>query len=203
MTSANQITILRMVFVPVFVVLMVYNHIAGALAVFILAGATDLLDGLIARRFSQKTPLGTLLDPIADKLLLNSAFILLSLDTLGLTLRVPLWITITVIGRDVLLIVSVVIINLTLGPRLFAPALIGKITTALQLLTVLVVLVGNQLLLEQSGMMERSLSSTTKMQIFFYIEWLFYGMFIATVVSGLHYLVKGMKIFGYDREEDF
>ena len=182
MTSANQITILRMAFVPVFVALVVYNHLGGALAVFVLAGATDLLDGLIARRFRQKTHLGTLLDPIADKLLLTSSFILLSLDTLALTVRIPLWITITVIGRDVLLVVSVVIINLTLGPRLFAPSLIGKATTVLQLLTVLVVLVVNQL----------------RVQIPF-LEWLFYGAFLSTVVSGLHYLAKGMKIFEYDR----
>jgi cardiolipin synthase (CMP-forming) len=179
MTSANQLTILRMAFVPLFVLLVVYNYLGGALSVFLLAGVTDLLDGLIARRYGQKTPLGTFLDPIADKLLLVSSFILLSIESLALTVTIPLWLTITVIGRDVLLVVSVAIINLTMGRRLFPPSLFGKATTALQLLTVFVVLVLSYLRLELP-----------------LLELLFYLTFALTVISGLHYLARGMKIFG-------
>ena len=184
MISANQLTILRMAFVPIFVLLVVYNHTAGALAVFILAGVTDLLDGFIARKFGQKTPIGAFLDPIADKLLLASSFILLSLSALELSVKIPLWLTITVIGRDVLLIVSVVIINLTMGRHLFSPSRYGKATTASQLLTVLLVLVTNALQVNIP-----------------YLDFVFYLTFALTVISGLQYLARGIKLFEYNREE--
>ena len=184
MTSANQLTILRMASVPFFVLLVVYNYIGGALMVFVLAGITDLLDGLIARQFGQKTQLGTLLDPIADKLLLVSSFIVLSIGGLELTLKIPLWLTITVIGRDILLVISVVIINLTMERRLFPPSIFGKATTFLQLLTVFAVLVLSYLKSELSS-----------------VNLLFYTTFALTVISGLHYLARGMKIFGDVEEE--
>ncbi len=183
MTSANQLTILRMASVPLFVLLVVYNYLGGALVVFVLAGITDLLDGFIARRFGQKTPLGTLLDPIADKLLLVSSFIVLSIDGLDLALKIPLWLTITVIGRDILLVISVVIINLTMDQRLFPPSFFGKATTLFQLLTVFAVLVLSYLKSEVPS-----------------VNLLFYTTFALTVISGLHYLARGMKIFG-DVEE--
>ena len=100
MISANQLTILRMAFVPLLVLLVVYDYVVGALAVFLLAGATDLLDGYIARKFGQNTAIGAFLDPIADKLLLVSCFILLSRNVVELNVNIPLWLTITVIGRD-------------------------------------------------------------------------------------------------------
>ncbi len=184
MVSANQLTILRMAFVPVLVLLVVYNYFGGALAVFLLAGVTDLLDGFIARRFGQKTPLGAFLDPIADKLLLASCFILLSLNVLELSVKIPLWLTITVIGRDVLLIVSVVIINLTMGRHLFPPSIYGKATTASQLLTVLLVLVTNALQVNIP-----------------FLAFVFYLTFALTVISGLQYLVRGIKLFEYNQEE--
>lgn len=184
MTVANQLTILRMAFVPVFVLLVVYKYFGGALAIFILAGVTDVLDGVIARKYGQQTPLGTFLDPVADKLLLISSFVLLSLNTLELTLQLPLWLTITVIGRDILLIVSVVVINLTMGRKLFPPSVLGKATTAFQLITVFVVLVINYLNLEIS-----------------IVIFLFYATFGFTLSSGLHYLVRGMKIFEYNHDE--
>jgi len=90
MISANQLTILRMAFVPLLVLLVVYDYIVGALAVFMLAGVTDLLDGFIARKFGQKTPIGAFLDPIADKLLLVSCFILLSRNVVELSVNIPL-----------------------------------------------------------------------------------------------------------------
>ncbi len=184
MVSANQLTILRMAFVPVFVLLIVYNFFGGALAVFLLAGVTDLLDGFIARKFGQKTPLGAFLDPIADKLLLASSFILLSLNALELGVMIPLWLTITVLGRDVLLIVSVVIINLTMGRHLFPPSIYGKATTFSQLLTVLLVLVTNALQVNIP-----------------FLAIVFYLTFALTVISGLQYLVRGLKLFEYNQEE--
>ena len=177
MTSATHLTILRMTFVPIFVVFMVYNYLALALAIFLLASITDLMDGIVARKFGQKTALGAFLDPVADKLLLTSSFILLSLDTLELTIRIPAWLTITVIGRDVLMVVAVLVISIVKGPKLFLPSIFGKIATVLQLLTVLVVLVANQFTIQLN-----------------------YLTFILTLVSGVHYMAEGMKFFGHDND---
>ena len=182
--TANQLTILRMAFVPLLVLLVVYGQPGGALAVFVLAGVTDLLDGFVARRFGQKTPLGAFLDPIADKLLLTSCFVLFSLDNPEVVVRIPLWLTITVIGRDVLLVVSVVIINLTMGRHLFPPSLYGKATTLLQLLTVFLVMVSNFL--------------RTPVPVF---PILFYLAFGLTVVSGIHYMVRGPRTIEHDRDD--
>ncbi len=184
LTYANQLTILRMVFVPVFVMLVVYGHMAAAVTVFIVAGITDTLDGLIARRFSQKTPLGTYLDPIADKLLLVSSFIVLTLRNSSLPVQIPLWLTITVISRDVLIVVSVVIITLTMGRRIFLPSVIGKATTAAQLLTVFAVM-----------------TSAVLPFLIPIVQPLMYATLVLTVASGLHYLIRGMKIFEYNREQ--
>ncbi|MDA2933915.1 CDP-alcohol phosphatidyltransferase family protein [Acidobacteria bacterium AH-259-D05] len=184
MISANQLTILRMVFVPIFVLLIVYDYFGGALAIFLLAGVTDLLDGLIARKFGQKTPIGTFLDPVADKLLLAACFVLLSRGSAELMVQIPLWLTITVIGRDALLVISIVIINLTMGRHLFPPSIYGKATTAVQLLTVLIVLVINYLKVAVP-----------------WVRFIFYLTFALTVISGMHYLARGMKLVEYDREE--
>ena len=183
MTSANQLTVLRMAFVPLFILLVVYGHSGGALAVFVLAGITDGLDGLIARKLNQKTPLGAFLDPIADKLLLVSAFVVFSLTTLDLTIRIPLWLTITVISRDVLLVISVLIINLTVGRRLFYPSIFGKATTAVQLTMVLTILVSNY----------------REVRVPFF-DILLYATLLLTVLSGLGYLVQGFKIIGEQAE---
>src|SRR5947208_10318395 len=95
LTSATQLTVLRMIFVPIFILAVIYGYQGWGLLIFIIAGVTDGLDGLIARHFKQKTDLGALLDPIADKLLLTSAFLILSLSTVDLSNRIPLWLTIT------------------------------------------------------------------------------------------------------------
>jgi cardiolipin synthase len=184
MISANQLTILRMVFVPIFVFLVLERHLGGALAVFLLAGVTDLLDGLIARKFGQKTPIGTFLDPAADKLLLTASFIVLSQGAVGLTMTIPLWLTITVIGRDVLLVISIVIINLTMGRHLFPPSIYGKATTAVQLVTVLGVLVVNYWGITVP-----------------WVLYIFYLAFALTVISGMHYLARGMKLVSYSQEK--
>ena len=182
--SANQLTILRMAFVPVLVLLVVYDYYVGALAVFMLAGATDLLDGFIARKYGQNTAIGAFLDPIADKLLLVSCFILLTREAVGMGAQIPLWLTITVIGRDILLVVSVVIINLTMGKHLFSPSIYGKATTFLQLLTVFLVMVANAL---NIGM---PLGGSV-----------FYLTAALTVISGLHYMGRGMRLIEYNQEE--
>ena len=130
LTVANQLTILRIVLVPIFVLLVVYGRLGEALLVFITAGATDALDGLIARRAGQRTALGAWLDPMADKLLLVSTFIVLTLPGIQLTNHLPLWLTIAVISRDVVIVFVVAIVNLAVGPRTFRPSMLGKATTA-------------------------------------------------------------------------
>ena len=91
--------------------------------VFVIAGATDALDGLIARLANQKTELGAWLDPAADKLLLVTAFVVLTLPNLGLVNRIPIWLTVLVISRDVGIVLTVAIVSLALGPRTFRPSL--------------------------------------------------------------------------------
>ena len=145
LTPANQLTLLRMLLIPAFVILVVYGHLGWALTVFVAAGVTDGLDGLIARWSGQKTKLGAWLDPMADKLLLVTTFIVLTVPTIPLTNHLPAWLTILVISRDVVIVVVVAIVNLAVGPRTFTPSLLGKITTATFILTSIAVMFYNYL----------------------------------------------------------
>ncbi len=177
MTYANQLTILRMAFVPVFLILVAYGYPRACLAVFVAAGLTDLLDGFIARTFSQNSTLGELLDPIADKLLLVSSFIALTVQKEVFDLRIPLWLTITAISRDVLLLSGGLAIRLTLGKHRFPPSMIGKVTTVLQLLTVFTVLLS---------------SLVTGLQGFF--DLVVIAALAGTITSGLQYAARGIRI---------
>lgn len=143
LTLANQLTILRIALIPAFVLLVVYGHLGGALIVFSVAGLTDALDGLIARRAGQRTSLGAWLDPMADKLLLATMFIVLTLPGLGLTSRIPLWLTVLVISRDVAIVMTVAIFNLAVARRTFKPSPLGKVATAVYLVTGVVTLYAN------------------------------------------------------------
>ena len=143
LTIANQLTILRIVLIPAFVLLVVYGRLGAALLVFVTAGLTDALDGIIARWTGQRTSLGAWLDPMADKLLLVTTFVVLTLPGLPLTNRLPLWLTVLVISRDVVIVGVVAIVNLALGPRTFRPSLLGKATTAALIATSVVIMYFN------------------------------------------------------------
>jgi len=143
LTAANQLTLLRMLLIPAFVILVVYGQLGWALTVFVTAGVTDGLDGLLARRSGQKTSLGAWLDPMADKLLLVTTFIVLTLPDLNLTNRLPIWLTVCVISRDVVIVLTVAIVNLAVGRRTFRPSIFGKVATATYILTAVVVMVFN------------------------------------------------------------
>jgi cardiolipin synthase (CMP-forming) len=143
LTIANQLTILRIMLIPAFVLLVVYGHLGAALLVFVFAGITDALDGLIARRAGQRTTLGAWLDPMADKLLLVTTFIVLTLPGITLTNHLPLWLTVSVISRDVVIVGVVAIVNLAMGPRTFRPSILGKMTTAALILTSVAVMFYN------------------------------------------------------------
>lgn len=170
LTVANQLTILRMALTPVLVVLVLSHELGWALAVFVVAGVTDLLDGLIARWGKQRTTLGAMLDPVADKLLLASSYVVLTWGG-GLSTRIPLWLTVTTLGRDAIIFVSVVVINLSLGRRVFYPSWLGKLATLCQIFTAGVVLLLNALGAELPG-----------------VAHLFRLTLLITVASALHYV---------------
>src|SRR5690242_18875249 len=149
MTTANKVTILRILLIPFFVVELIYylengNEIHRLLAIlsFAVTAILDGVDGYIARRYNQKSELGAILDPLADKLLLVSAIVTLSFNQNPHLGQVPLWFTGTVIGRDMLLLIGIAVIRLTVGKVTVRPRLAGKIATVLQMGTVIWILLG-------------------------------------------------------------
>ncbi|MBM3808311.1 MAG: CDP-alcohol phosphatidyltransferase family protein [Acidimicrobiia bacterium] len=144
-TIANQLTLLRMLLIPAFVILTLYGEFGWALAVFVMAGVTDLLDGVAARAAGQQSQLGAWLDPAADKLLLVTTFIVLTLPNIGLVNRIPLWLTILIISRDVGIVLTAAIVTLAIGPRSFKPSPLGKAATAIFIVACVVVMLFNYL----------------------------------------------------------
>jgi len=147
MTTANKVTILRILLVPFFVVEMLYyvqdgnevHRLVGLLA-YAITAILDGVDGYIARRYNQRSELGAILDPIADKLLLVSGVVLLSFDHRPFLGKIPLWLTGTIIGRDLLLLIGLVVIQITVGKVIVHPRIMGKIATVLQMIAVFWVL---------------------------------------------------------------
>jgi cardiolipin synthase len=131
LTPANQITILRLAFIPFFAILVVAQEYRGALAVLTAAALSDVIDGTLARLLKQETPLGVALDPIADKLLMSTAYL-----TLAFRDALPWWLTILVIGRDIVIIMTALLISLVAGYRPFKPTILGKASTVAQVVTV-------------------------------------------------------------------
>ncbi|HUE87787.1 MAG TPA: CDP-alcohol phosphatidyltransferase family protein [Vicinamibacterales bacterium] len=176
-TVANQLTLLRMLLIPAFVLLVVYGQFGWALIVFLIAGATDAFDGLAARQAGQKTTLGAWLDPAADKLLLITTFVVLTLPNLGLVNRIPIWLTVLVISRDVGIVLTVAIVSLAMGPRTFKPSLLGKTATAFFIVTCVVVMFYNYL-------------GTTSMVVDVFI----WGSLAITLASGIDYVFRVARI---------
>ena len=145
LTAANQLTLLRLVLVPIFVLCMLYSWPGWALTVFAIAGLTDALDGLIARRTGQLTTLGAWLDPMADKLLLVSTFVMLTLPGLNLVNRFPIWLTVLVISRDIAIVLTVAVVNLAVARRTFRPSMLGKAATVIYVFTCGLTLIANYL----------------------------------------------------------
>lgn len=143
-TVPNLLTFLRMALIPVFASLLFYGYSGWALVVFVIAGVSDGIDGFVARRFNQQSELGTIIDPIADKLLMTVAFIVLTMPNVlqpARHLPVPFWVTATVIGRDVLIVTVAGAINIMTGFRGFKPSWLGKASTTVQVLAVTLILV--------------------------------------------------------------
>ena len=175
-TTANQLTVLRIIFVPVFIILLVYHELGWALGTFVVAGVTDVLDGIIARRFGQKTSIGAVLDPIADKLLMSASILILSLPQMEFSNTIPRWLMITIIFRDVFMLLVSLIVVLMVGWRVFTPTPYGKASTFLQVMTVLAVLYSNW-------------KGVTVLEL----NILFYMTGLMTAFSGLHYLIRGLR----------
>ncbi|HUC43780.1 MAG TPA: CDP-alcohol phosphatidyltransferase family protein [Candidatus Sulfotelmatobacter sp.] len=149
-TLANQLTFLRLAAIPFFILAVLEARFTLALGIFIAAGVTDLLDGLIARVFKQRTKLGAYLDPAADKLLLTAGFVLLTrypnlFQSIAMTNRIPIFLTILVISRDVLIVSTAWMLHLAYGETRFRPSLAGKIATGTELVTIGIVLLFNAL----------------------------------------------------------
>jgi cardiolipin synthase len=173
MNIPNLLTLLRIILVPVLVIFLIDGDFSKAMIVFVIAGITDGLDGLLARILKQKTMLGAYLDPLADKALLVSSFITLSV--LGI---IPGWLTVIVISRDMIILFGVSLLFIMSVSFDVNPAFISKMTTLFQIITVLLVLASRSFsLFANSGVIE----------IFFWIT------AVITVVSGFHYLFRGIK----------
>ena len=143
LTAANQLTLLRVLLVPVFVLCMLYDLPGWALVTFAVAGATDAFDGLLARWLGQPTTLGAWLDPMADKLLVTTMFVMLTLPGFGHVNRLPLWLTVLVLSRDIVIVLTVAIVNLAVRRRTFRPSMLGKTATAAFVITGVVTLFEN------------------------------------------------------------
>jgi cardiolipin synthase len=135
LTVPNQLTVVRLSLLPFLIIAIRYRRYDWALGLLLAAAASDALDGMLARRMGQRTAVGAYLDPIADKLLLSSSFLVLALEG-----RLPWWLTILVLGRDVLMLVVSAVILLVVGYVALPPSVWGKLTTGAQVALVFVVI---------------------------------------------------------------
>jgi cardiolipin synthase (CMP-forming) len=179
MTTANKITIGRILLVPFFVVQTIYYTRTGdevyrfaALILFALTALSDGLDGYIARRYNQRSELGAILDPLADKTLLIAAIILLSRDSAPHFERIPIWLTATILSRDLILIIGVIVIHYTFGKVKVRPRMIGKVATVQQMAAVLWILLH----------WDKD-----------FLPWLTVSAALFTAISGLLYIWDGVR----------
>lgn len=179
MTIPNLITILRIILAPVFVIYLMNDHLTAALVVFVICSVSDGVDGFVARFFNQKSRLGAFLDPLADKLLLVTAFIVLA--AMG---HLPAWLTVTVIARDVTILLGVLTIHLNKLELHIRPSVLSKINTCLQFLTV-------------AAILAKGIFPLSPMAYSF----LYYATALFTVASGLHYIQYGLRVMSAGEKE--
>ena len=175
LTIPNILTFMRMGLIPVFVSLVYYGYSKWALAVFLIAGVSDGIDGFLARKFKQESELGTIIDPIADKLLMTVAFIILTLPNVLPPTRhlpIPFWVTASVIGRDVLIITIAGAINIITGFRGFKPSFWGKVSTLVQVIGISLVM----------------LAAVSGDSIF--LPTTYFIIVLLVVISGVHYVFQ-------------
>jgi len=171
LTIPNLITLFRIIITPLFIIFLIQGNYRKALVVFVLAGVSDLADGLIARTWQQKSRLGSYLDPLADKILMAASFVTLSIYHL-----IPSWLTVVVLSRDVALATGVLIFRLADIPLVVRPSLAGKWTTTFQLITVGFVLLSKIWAFPP-----------LVLPVFFWVTG------VLTTISGLQYFYRGIK----------
>jgi len=183
MTTANKVTILRMLLIPFFVVEALYYVKTGnetfrfmATLAFAIAAICDGVDGYIARHYNQRSELGAILDPLADKLLLVSGIILFTFDNHPHFGSIPLWLTGTIIGRDLIILIGYGVIQATVGKVKVRPRITGKMATVLQMLSIIWIL----------------LKWDAELPPGWFASWT-YGAAVCTGISGLLYVWDGMK----------
>ena len=142
-TLPNFITLLRLAALPFFLFAIAAGRLGIALVIFVAAGISDGIDGYLARRFDMRSALGAYLDPIADKLLMMSSYLFLAVPSFPAAVKVPIWLAVMVISRDLLLVTVALLLVLTSGSRVFPPTWLGKVTTVTLIVTVLFVLCAN------------------------------------------------------------
>jgi len=174
MTIPNLITAIRIILAPVFIIFLINDDLSSALFLFLLCMASDCADGMIARLLNQKSKLGTYLDPLADKLLLVAAFVVLAARG-----NLPSWLTVMVISRDIMILLGVVVLFLNGFDLSIKPSIISKINTCFQFTTVVAVLSGGNLPLPAA----------------FYL-YLYYLTALFTIASGLDYMRYGFQMMG-------
>lgn len=187
-TIPNILTFLRMALIPVFASLLYYGDYAWALFVFFFAGVSDGFDGFVARRFNQGSSLGTILDPIADKLLMTVAFVLVTLPHVlpedNKHFPVPFWVTSAVIGRDILIIVVAMAIFIMTNFRGFKPSIWGKISTFVQISAIGIILIAT-IFPYGSG---------------YYLPTIYTLVTALAVISGVHYIFHVAKLMNEEKK---
>ena len=179
MTVPNLITTIRIILAPIFIIYLLHDQFLSALIVFALSGVSDGVDGLVARIFDQKSKIGTYLDPLADKIILVAAFIVLAMRDF-----LPPWLTVLVISRDVMILLGFLVLSLNRLEFNIKPSILSKINTCLQFITVIAVLSKDYF----------SLSP----RFYFYI---FIITALFTISSGLHYMHYWYKMIGEESGE--
>jgi cardiolipin synthase len=179
MTVPNLITTIRIILAPVFVIYLINDQFLAALIVFLLCALSDGLDGMVARLMNQRSKLGAYLDPLADKLLLVAAFV-----TLSVRGYLPAWLTVLVFSRDTIILLGVLVLFLNRMEFTIKPTPVSKVTTWLQFITVLAVL------------LRAYMPSLTR-----FCPYIFYLTALLTISSGLHYMYNWFRIIGEGSSE--
>jgi len=184
LTLPNALTLLRILAIPFFAIAVWYGHHWQAFILFAAAGFTDLLDGYIARTFNQKSELGAALDPAADKLLMTTAFVLLAWRTQGMTAPIPVWVAILAITRDLVISFYAFASVDRLTDSKFLPSLLGKLSTAMQLISV------------SLGLLFNALGYRLWMDPF--LPEMYWVVAALVLASGIHYFLRATRTHGPD-----
>lgn len=176
-TIPNVLSIARILLIPLFLIMLIQNNKMGALIVFFIAASTDFLDGIAARLLNQQSNLGALLDPAGDKLLMTAGIIALSLPSLSSPNVIPIWLTVTIVGRDLYIVWGAFMLYKRIGRRTFPPIVTGKIATVCQMSVLVLVLLLNTLNMSP-----------------WYLLWFYLLTLVFTVLSGIQYTLMGRQM---------